>query len=514
MLRPGGQLHFVEHGVAPDDNVRRALAGLCEHDDGLTVEVVATGVPTGDMLADVPTAFGGHRFRRAPTGLVALSASRRGWRRRYWGAGRGAPGVARPGRSNGTGSLPRSLPVEDWHWGLHPWALYGIVGLALAYATFRKGRPNLLSSIVFPNRPVRSAPRRIVDIFAVFITTFGAATSLGLGAIQINSGLNSTFGVPASTWVAIATIAVLTALFVASAVSGVGRGVKWMANTNAFLAIFLMAFVFVFGPTVFLLNMFSETIGTYVSQFFTMSFSTGAFGGQEWLNGWTIFYWAWWMSWAPFVGVFMARISRGRTIREFAVCVLLVPTLLSAVWFTIMGGTAIRTQLTGAADLAGPLATSGEEGALFGLLDTLPVPAFMAIVVVVLILLFYVAGADAAAVVLGMLCSGGSLNPRRWLVVLWGSMIGLVACVLLLAGGLSAIQTACIVLGVPFLVVLIGVAVSLVRQLLAEPVASREPESGPSPATPAAPVVEPGPVGRNGQPDPVADPVGSARPVE
>ncbi len=389
-----------------------------------------------------------------------------------------------------------SMQYTLFHWGLHPWALYGIVGLALAYATFRKGRPNLLSSIVFPNRPVRSAPRRVVDIFAVFITTFGAATSLGLGAVQINSGLGSAFGVPSSTWVSILVIAVLTALFVVSAVSGVGRGVKWMANTNAFLAVYLMAFVFVFGPTIFLLNTFSETIGSYLSEFVTMSFTTGAFGGQEWLNGWTIFYWAWWMSWAPFVGVFMARISRGRTIREFAVCVLLAPTLLSAIWFAIMGGTAIRTQLTGVADLTGSLEASGVEGVLFGLLDTLPIPAVMAVVVVILIMLFYVAGADAAAVVLGMLCSGGSLHPQRWLVILWGAMIGLVACVLLLAGGLSAIQTACIVLGVPFLLVLFGVAVSLVRQLAADPAAR--------PGVATRPPTTPDAVAANGRSDPAA----------
>ncbi len=358
-----------------------------------------------------------------------------------------------------------SLQYTLFHWGLHPWALYGVVGLALAYATFRKGRPNLLSSIVFPNRDVRSGARRTVEVFAVVVTVFGAATSLGLGAIQINSGLEFALGIPTSTWVAIVAIAVLTALFVASAVSGVGRGVKWMANINAFLAIFLLVFIFVFGPTVFLLNTFPETIGNYISQFFTMSFTTGAFGGQEWLESWTIFYWAWWMSWAPFVGVFMARISRGRTIREFVVCVLLVPTLLSAVWFTVLGGTAIRAQLTGTADLAGPLAADGEEGVLFALLNTLPIPTFMSILVVVLILLFYVAGADAASVVLGMLNSGGSLYPRRWLVILWGVMIGAVASVLLLVGGLSAMQTACILVATPFMLVLIGVAFNLVREL-------------------------------------------------
>ena len=234
------------------------------------------------------------------------------------------------------------LQYTIFHWGMHPWALYGVVGLALAYATFRKGRPNLLSSIVFPKKDPRHPARRAVDIFGLFITTFGAATSLGLGALQINSGLTRVFGAPKSDLVAIIAIAVLTAAFVVSAVSGTERGIKWLANTNAGLAVALLVFVFILGPTIFLLNDFTETIGGYLSQFIPMSFRTGALGGGEWLAAWTIFYWAWWMSWAPFVGVFMARISRGRTIRQFVVCVLIVPTLVSMIWFVVMGGTAIR----------------------------------------------------------------------------------------------------------------------------------------------------------------------------
>ncbi|MBY6685680.1 BCCT family transporter [Rhodococcus sp. BP-149] len=357
-----------------------------------------------------------------------------------------------------------------FHWGLQPWALYGVVGLALAYATFRKGLPNLLSTIVFPSLDPSHPARRAIDIFGLFITTFGAATSLGLGAIQINSGLARVFGAPISTTVSIIAIVVLTALFVLSAVTGTQRGIKWMANINAVLAVALMVFVFVLGPTVFLMNMFVESFGDYVSQFIPMSFRTGTFGGNEWLSSWTIFYWAWWMSWAPFVGTFMARISRGRTIREFVVCVLIVPTIMSLVWFVIMGGTGIRFQLDGTADMAGSLA-SGVENTLFTLVEALPIPAVTSVVVVVLIMLFYVAGADSASLVLGMLSQGGSLHPRTWLVVLWGTMIGAVAIALLLAGGLDAIQTTVIVFGIPFLLVMVGVCISLVRQLRAEPVA-------------------------------------------
>ena len=361
-----------------------------------------------------------------------------------------------------------------FHWGLHPWALYGVVGMALAYATFRKGQPNLLSSIVFPGKQARHPARRAVDIFGLFITTFGAATSLGLGAIQINSGLTRVFDVPTSNVVSITAIVVLTAAFVVSAVSGTQRGIKWMANANAGLALGLLAFVFVFGPTIFLMNTYVESVGDYLAHIVPMSFTTGAFAGSDWLAGWTIFYWAWWMSWAPFVGTFMARISRGRTIRQFVVCVLIVPTVVSSIWFVVMGGTAIRFQLEGTADMAASL-ESGVEGTLFTMLDALPFSTLTALLVVVLILLFYVAGADSASLVLGMLSQGGSLHPRRWLVVTWGSMIGAVAISLLLAGGLEAIQTTVIVFGVPFLLVMLVVCYSLVHQLRAEPVVSTVP---------------------------------------
>lgn len=376
---------------------------------------------------------------------------------------------------NGSAEAGRlGMQYTIFHWGLHPWALYGLVGLALAYATFRKGMPNLLSSIVFPHKDPRHPARRAVDIFGLFITCFGAATSLGLGAVQINSGLTRVFDAPTSNAVSITVIVVLTGAFVVSAVSGTERGIKWLANTNAALALFLLVFVFAFGPTIFILNMFVESTGDYIHQIVPMSFRTGAFGGGDWLAGWTIFYWAWWMAWVPFVGTFMARISRGRTIREFVVCVQIVPTFVSAVWFVVMGGTGIRFQMTGRADMAASL-ESGVENTLFTLLDAMPFATALAVVVVVLIMLFYVAGADSASLVLGMLSQGGSLHPKTWLVVVWGSMIGAVAIALLLAGGLEAIQTTVILFGVPFLVVMLGVCYSLVKQLRREPVITTVP---------------------------------------
>lgn len=396
----------------------------------------------------------------------------------FWGVAEPLSHLLTPPMGMAKASTPASaqlgLQYTVFHWGLHPWALYGVVGLALAYATFRKGLPNLLSSLVLPNKPTTHPVRRAVDIFGVFITTFGAATSLGLGAIQINSGLTRVFDAPTSNTVAIVVIAGLTAAFVVSAVTGTHKGIKWLANTNAVLAVGILVFVFVFGPTIFLLNTFTETTGGYLEQFFPMSFRTGAFGGGDWLAGWTIFYWAWWMSWAPFVGTFMARISRGRTIREFVVCVLIVPTMVSTAWFVVMGGTAIDFQLNGVTDMAGSL-DSGVENTLFTLLDAMPASTLTAMVVVVLIMLFYVAGADSAALVLAMFNQGGSLQPKTWLVVVWGCMIGAVAIALLLAGGLSAIQTTVIVFGIPFLLVTLWVCYNLVRQLREEPVTTTVP---------------------------------------
>lgn len=367
-----------------------------------------------------------------------------------------------------------AMQYTIFHWGLHPWALYAVVGLALAYTTFRKGRPNLLSSIVLPHKPVEAPSRRAIDTFAIFITVFGAATSLGLGALQINSGLNSAYGVPESDTVSIIVIVVLAAIFGISAVSGVGKGIKIISNINMGLAGLLAVFILVLGPTLVIVNTFVEMLGDYTTGILPMSFRTGVYGGGDWLAGWTLFYWAWWMSWAPFVGTFIARISRGRTIRQFVVCVLLVPTLVSSVWFSILGGTAIYMEQNGVA--MSEANAEGSETVLFALLDQFPLGAVSATIVVLLITFFFVSSADSASVVLGMLSSKGNIEPPKVVIVLWGSMIALTAIVLLLAGGLEAIQTAAIVIAVPFLLLMLAICWQLVKQLRQEPVVSTVPE--------------------------------------
>ena len=300
-------------------------------------------------------------------------------------------------------------------------------------------------------------------MLAIFATLFGSATSLGLGALQINSGLDFLWGVEPADGIAVAIIAVLTAAFVLSAVSGVHKGIQWLSNINMLLAIGLVAFLVIVGPTVFQLETLVESIGGYLTTIVPASFRTGAFGDREWLSAWTIFYWAWWISWAPFVGTFIARISKGRTIREFVVGVLLIPSGVSFLWFAVFGGAAIDLQLSGAADL-GEIAGKPEI-ALFTMLEQFPLAGVTSFVVIVLVALFFVSGADAASLVMGMLSSRGSLSPPRAITVLWGVATGAAAAILLLANGLSALQQAAIIAAAPFTLVMIGLCVSLVKGL-------------------------------------------------
>ncbi|WP_055482931.1 BCCT family transporter [Sphaerimonospora mesophila] len=394
-------------------------------------------------------------------------------------------GLAEPGSKE---AARLATEYSYFHWAIHPWAMYAVVGLALAYSAFRKGRASLISSAFFPllGDRTRGGAGRAADIFAIIATLFGSATSLGLGALQINSGLTQLWGFPKSTPLAIGIIAALTTAFVISAVTGVRRGIQWLSNTNMVLAILLLAFLFVVGPTVFVLNTFTESVGGYLGDLLPMSFRSGAFGGADWLSAWTIFYWAWWISWTPFVGMFIARISKGRTIREFVVGVILIPSLVSFVWFAILGGSALHVELSGKADLAAA-AAEGPEFALFGLLREYPMFAVMAVLVMVLVALFFVSGADAASVVMGTLSSRGVLEPGRGVVILWGTATGMVAAVLLLAGGLDALQTLCILAAAPFLLVICGMCAGLIKDLRQEPkAAAAEPASpGRAPESPA-----------------------------
>lgn len=375
-------------------------------------------------------------------------------------------GLAKP---NTEESAQVAMQYAFFHWAFHPWAMYAVVGLALAYFSFRHNRATLISSTFFPllGKRTEGNAGRAIDSFAIIATLFGSATSLGLGALQINSGLNELYDVPRSKTIAVIIIAALTVAFILSAVSGIGRGVEFLSNTNMVLAVLLLFFLFVVGPTVFILSNFTESVGDYLWQLAPMSFRSGAFGGQSWLSGWTIFYWAWWMSWTPFVGAFIARISRGRTIREFVLGVILAPSLVTFVWFSILGGISIHLQL-GGVDLEKALA-KGQDTALFAVLHQYPWFTVTAFLVIMLVAFFFVSGADAASLVMAMLSSRGCTEPKSRVTVFWGVMTGAVAGILLLAGGLEALQTLCILAAFPFMFVMIGAAVSLVKELRNEP---------------------------------------------
>ncbi|GHF37901.1 MULTISPECIES: BCCT family transporter [Streptomyces] len=364
-----------------------------------------------------------------------------------------------------------ALEYSFFHWTLHPWAIYGMSGLALAYAGFRKGRSNRLSAAFAPLLGEERAagwPGRVIDLLAVFATVFGTATSLGLGALQVSKGLNITTGVQDSRSLELIIIAGLSAAFVLSAFSGLHKGVKWLSTLNIVLAACLMLFVFVVGPTVFVLNTVPAAVGGYLQDLLTLATRTGAFTDSKWLGAWTVFYWAWWLSWAPFVGTFIARISRGRTIREFLIGVLLVPSGATVVWFCVMGGSALRLDMTGAADMAGTV-KQGAEASLFALLDTLPLSAVVSWLAMLLVMTYFITSADSASLVMGSLSSRGALHPRTWLVVTWGVLMAAVAAVLLVAGGLGSLQSATILVALPFVVVMLALCWALLSELREDP---------------------------------------------
>jgi choline/carnitine/betaine transport len=376
-------------------------------------------------------------------------------------------------------ALSTAMSTTLFHWTLHPWAIYAVVGLAIAYGTFRRGRPQLISAAfapLFGSRRANGPAGKLIDVLAIFATLFGSAASLGLGALQIGSGMEILgWAGDVGNGLLIVIIAVLTAAFVASAVSGIANGIQWLSNINMVLAVVLALFVFVVGPTVLILNLIPGAIGNYFADLGEMAARTEASGGDaaaEWLRGWTVFYWAWWISWTPFVGVFIARISRGRTIRQFVTGVLLVPSVVSLAWFAVFGGAGIAAQREGA-DVAGQ---STAEGQLFGLLGQYPMATATTVLVMLLVAIFFVSGADAASIVMGSLSERGTLAPSRRTVVFWGVVMGAVAAIMLLVGGdeaLSGLQNLTIIAALPFALVMVGLAVALAKDVRSDPMMLR-----------------------------------------
>ncbi len=385
----------------------------------------------------------------------------------FWGAAEPLSHFAVSSPSAEPGSqkaLEDALKYTFFHWGIHAWAAYGLVALALAYFQFRKKESILLSVTLKPLLGTKAEGLLgvIVDSATIFATVIGVATSLGYGAIQINGGLNFLWHIPESHAVQMAIIAVTTVLFLASAMSGLSRGVKVLSNLNVLLAFLLLACVIAVGPTVLIMNNFVDSIGNYIEGFFRMSFRTAAYNADqnEWIRRWTIFYWAWWLSWTPFVGVFIARISKGRTIREFLTHVMLVPTMMTMIWFAAFGTLSTHLQTLGI-DLTG----LAMEDVLFGVFDHYSIGFLMSVLAVFLIFSFFITSADSAVFVLAMLSEKGSLTPTNRTKLIWGLFLSLLAGTLLTAGGLDALQNVLIIVALPFSVVILLLMVSLYIEL-------------------------------------------------
>ncbi|WP_210638455.1 BCCT family transporter [Streptomyces sp. GESEQ-13] len=376
--------------------------------------------------------------------------------------------------------MATAMATTLFHWTLHPWAIYAVVGLAIAYSTFRRRRRQTVSAVFTPligEKHANGAGGRVIDVLAIIATVFGSAASLGLGALQIGSGIEKLNWLEkVGTGLLVSIIAVLTVAFVASAVSGVEKGIQWLSNTNMVLALILAVFVFVAGPTVLVLDLLPTSVFSYLGDLPEMAGRTDISGGEgvaDWLGSWTVFYWAWWISWTPFVGMFIARISRGRTIRQFIGGVILVPSAVSLVWFAVFGGSAMRLQEQ---NRLGDETTP--EGRLFAVLQEFPVATATSLLVMVLVGIFFVSGADAASVVMGTLSQKGSLEPSRWAVVFWGVVTGAVAAIMLLVGSgqgdaLTGLQNLTILAAAPFVVVMIFMCVALMRDLRHDPLIVR-----------------------------------------
>lgn len=365
----------------------------------------------------------------------------------------------------------RAMQFSYFDWGPHAWAVFGVFGLAIAYSTHRRGNAGLVSPMLRPvfGKLVDGWFGKMIDVFAIIATLFGTTTSLGLGASQIGEGVNRVFGIPSSLLGQIIIIAVITIIFTLSALSGVHRGVKYLSQGTMVLSAGLGLFVLFTGPTNFISNLFFRSLGEYLSGFFAVSLLTpGTPEDVQWMQWWTYFMMAWWLSWGAFVGVFLAKISKGRTVREFIAGVMIVPSVVFFAWFTIFGGTAIKFDMDNGGQI-GAAALEDVNSAFFATLAELPLSSLTSIVAIILVVMYFVSGADANTFVLSMMSSRGTLNPTKPVLTTWGLLTGLCAVVLLIVGGLSALQQAAMLSALPFTVIVALLGYGLVKELKNDP---------------------------------------------
>lgn len=393
----------------------------------------------------------------------------------YWGTAEPLYHFMAPpmGEAETVEAAKQAMNISFLHWGLHGWAIYTMVALSLAYFHFRRGLPLSIRSTLYPliGKKIYGPWGHTVDILAVFGTMFGVVTSLGLGVMQINSGMESLFGIPNNLTVQFALIAFITALAAISVMMGLDKGIKRLSDINISLTAILLIFMVILGPTLFIFDSFVENIGNYLAAIVPLGTWSESYSETDWQASWTIFYWAWWVSWAPFVGIFIARISRGRTIREFTLGVLLIPMLILFFWFTTFGGVAIHMELAAILDpsIASPglvEAVKADSGsAIFKMIEYYPLAKPITLLIIIMIMLWFVTSSDSASFVIDMLTAGGDTNPPKIQRLFWATTEGLIAAILLAAGGLGALQAAAIIAGFPFALVVFVMMYALMRGL-------------------------------------------------
>ncbi len=360
-----------------------------------------------------------------------------------------------------------AIQYAMFNWGISQWAGFSIVGLIIGIYQFRKEKPGLVSTVLAPalrRAPARRAIAGTLDIFAVVATVMGVATSLGLGVLQINGGLNLAFGIPEGFWWQTAILGVMFAAYMISAATGLEKGIRILSSINLALALALMVYVLAFGPTIAILRTVVQGIGDYLQNFLQMSLRAGPYQGAEWAGQWTIFYWAWVIAWSPFVGTFVARISRGRTIREYVLGVLVMPPLIACIWMGVFGGAGLHYDLTADAGL-GMAVQENITSALFRLFDLLPLSFFLSVMGMALIFIFLITSADSASYIVAQMTDRGSLDPPLVKRLLWGVLIAAICLTLMATGGLEGLQAGAIVAALPFTLIIYAMVWSLLREL-------------------------------------------------
>ncbi|RFU69849.1 BCCT family transporter [Peribacillus saganii] len=360
-----------------------------------------------------------------------------------------------------------AMKFTFFHWGLDPWAIYTVIGLALAFFQYNKRLPAAISSAFHPvlGDRIHGPIGKTIDILSIFATVFGIATSLGLGAMQVTAGMHDIFGIPNTLFMQLVVIGVATVLFIISINTGLEKGIKYLSNAAIILSIAIMLLILLVGPALTVIQVFFNTMGLYIGDFIEMSLRLNPFGEGEWIASWTLFYWAWWIAWAPFVGMFIARVSKGRTVREFVIGVLIFPTIGTCLWMSVFGGSALElVQNQANHDLAKHIAENVSLS-IFIFFDYLPLSSLLSILGFAVVAIYYITVADTATFVLGMLSEGGTLNPSNKIKMTWGVIQSALAAVLLTAGGLNVLQTASIAAALPFAIIMVIMCFSLLRGL-------------------------------------------------